>query len=77
MSDLEDRNRLRALIEQLSILASYDANTLSGPHFWQPVYQHLDEARAIAAGHVPAILPEDGLTYLARALDEWEDRYGR
>ena len=77
MSDLEDRNRLRALIAELSVLASYDANLLGGPHFWQAAYQHLDEARAIAAGHVPAILPEDGLTHLARALDEWEDRYGR
>ena len=77
MSDLEDRNRLRQLIDDLARLASYDANTLNGPHFWQAAYQHLDEARGIAARHIPAILPEDGLVHLARALDEWEDRYGR
>ena len=77
MSDLEDRNRLRQLIDDLARLASYDASTLNGSHFWEAAYQHLDEARGIAATHVPAILPEDGLTYLARALDEWEDRYGR
>lgn len=77
MSDLEDRNRLRQLIEQLSVLASYDANTLTGSHFWEPAYQHLEECLAVAATHVRPIRRDEGLAYLAKALDEWEDRYRR